>query len=62
MFLEPTKLRGVSARIAKQNTAETDAQDYIWCIVTDNHNQEHRIHATDPLDAINVFNQMHKDK
>lgn len=57
-----TELRGISARVANQNTAETDAQDYVWCIVVDNLAQEHRIHATDPLDAINVFNQMHKEK
>lgn len=55
-------LRAISARMADQNTAETDAQDYVWCVVIDNLAQEHRVHATDPLDAINVFNQMHKDK
>lgn len=53
-------MKAISARTAKPNTAETDKMDRVWHVVTDNVGGTHQVLATDPIDAINKFDQLYK--
>lgn len=55
------KPKAFSARVTNPNTPESDLQPRVWHTVRDTEGKEHQVYATDPRDAIKVFNARQED-